>query len=165
MDVVHEEVRQLGGSMTIDSVAGQGVHFQIRLPFSVSLNRALMVQCADEQYAIALDTVEGVVRVMPNELEGYYQLNPPLYHYGGQTYELRYLGELLQTVGKPKLVGESHSLPVLLVHCQDQRVALQVDALAGSREIVVKSLGPQFTGVQGLSGRDHFGRRASGADP
>ena len=157
MDVVHEEVRQLGGSMIIDSVAGQGVHFQIRLPFSVSLNRALMVQCADEQYAIALDTVEGIVRVMPNELEGYYQLNPPLYHYGGQTYELRYLGELLQTVGKPKLVGESHSLPVLLVHCQDQRVALQVDALLGSREIVVKSLGPQFTGVQGLSGATILG--------
>ena len=157
MDVVHEEVRQLGGSMTIDSVAGQGVHFQIRLPFSVSLNRALMVQCADEQYAIALDTVEGIVRVMPNELEGYYQLNPPLYHYGGQTYELRYLGELLKTVGKPKLASENHSLPVLLVHCQDQRVALQVDALEGSREIVVKSLGPQFTGVQGLSGATILG--------
>ena len=157
MDVVHEEVRQLGGSMTIDSVPGQGVHFQIRLPFSVSLNRALMVQCADEQYAIALNTVEGIVRVMPNELEGYYQLNPPLYHYGGQTYELRYLGELLQTVGKPKLAGEKHSLPVLLVHCQDQRVALQVDALAGSREIVVKSLGPQFAGVQGLSGATILG--------
>ena len=157
MDVVHEEVRQLGGSMTIDSVAGQGVHFQIRLPFSVSLNRALMVQCADEQYAIALNTVEGIVRVMPNELESYYQLNPPRYHYGGQTYELRYLGELLQTVGKPRLAGESHSVPVLLVHCQDQRVALQVDALAGSREIVVKSLGPQFTGVHGLSGATILG--------
>ena len=157
MDVVHEEVRQLGGSMTIDSVAGQGVHFQIRLPFSVSLNRALMVQCADEQYAIALNTVEGIVRVMPNELESYNQLNPPRYHYGGQTYELRYLGELLQTVGKPRLAGESHSVPVLLVHCQDQRVALQVDALAGSREIVVKSLGPQFTGVHGLSGATILG--------
>ena len=157
MDVVHEEVRQLGGSMTLDSVAGQGVHFQIRLPFSVSLNRALMVQCADEQYAIALNTVEGIVRVMPSELEGYYQLNPPLYHYGGQTYELRYLGELLQTVVKPKLAGEQHSLPVLLVHCQDMRVALQVDALAGSREIVVKSLGPQFAAVQGLSGATILG--------
>lgn len=157
MDVVHEEVRQLGGTMTLDSVAGQGVHFQIRLPFSVSLNRALMVQCADEQYAIALNTVEGIVRVMPNELERYYQLNPPLYHYGGQTYELRYLGELLHTVVKPKLAGELHSLPVLLVHCQDMRIALQVDALAGSREIVVKSLGPQFSGVQGLSGATILG--------
>ena len=157
MDVVHEEVRQLGGSMTIDSVAGQGVHFQIRLPFSVSLNRALMVQCADEQYAIAQNSVERIVRVMPNELEGYYQHNPPLYHYGGETYQLRYLGELLQTVGKPRLGGENEAQPVLLVHSQDQRVALHVDALAGSREIVVKSLGPQFTGVQGVSGATILG--------
>lgn len=157
MDVVHEEVRQLGGSMTIDSVPGQGVHFEIRLPFSVSLNRALMVQCADEQYAIALNTVEGIVRVLPNELEDYYQLDPHMYHYGGQDYDLFYLGELLQTVGKPKLVGQNQSLPVLLVHCQDQYVALQVDALAGSREIVVKSLGPQFTGVQGVSGATILG--------
>ena len=157
MDVVHEEVRQLGGSMTIDSVPGQGVHFQIRLPFSVSLNRALMVQCADEQYAIALNTVEGIVRVLPHELEDYYQLDPHMYHYGGQDYDLFYLGELLQTVGKPKLVGQNQSLPVLLVHCQDQYVALQVDALAGSREIVVKSLGPQFTGVQGVSGATILG--------
>ncbi len=69
MDVVHEEVRQLGGSMSIDSVAGQGVHFRIRLPFTVSVNRALMVQCADEQYAIPLNTVEGIVRVLPAELD------------------------------------------------------------------------------------------------
>ena len=157
MDVVHEEVRQLGGSMTIDSVAGQGVHFQIRLPFSVSLNRALMVQCADEQYAIAQNSVERIVRVMPNELEGYYQHNPPLYQYGGETYQLRYLGELLQTVGKPRLGGENEAQPVLLVHSQDQRVALHVDALAGSREIVVKSLGPQFTAVQGVSGATILG--------
>ncbi|KIH80831.1 Hpt domain-containing protein [Pseudomonas batumici] len=157
MDVVHEEVRQLGGTMRIDSIPGQGVHFQIRLPFSVSVNRALMVQCADEQYAVPLNTVEGLVRVLPGELESYYQLDPPRYEYAGQTYELRYLGELLQTVGKPKLLGQSLPLPVLLVHCNDQRVALQVDALAGSREIVVKSLGPQFASVPGLSGATILG--------
>ncbi|WP_248746684.1 Hpt domain-containing protein [Pseudomonas sp. MWU12-2037] len=157
MDVVHEEVRQLGGTMRIDSIPGQGVHFQIRLPFSVSVNRALMVQCADEQYAVPLNTVEGLVRVLPSELEDYYQLDPPRYEYAGQTYELRYLGELLQTVGKPKLFGQSLALPVLLVHCNDQRMALQVDALAGSREIVVKNLGPQFAAVPGLSGATILG--------
>ncbi len=157
MDVVHEEVRQLGGTMTIDSIKGQGVHFQIRLPFSVSVNRALMVQCGEEQYAIPLNTVEGLVRVLPNELEGYYLVNPPRYEYAGQTYELRYLGELLKTVSKPKLLGLSQPLPVLLVHCNEQRVALQVDSLAGTREIVVKSLGPQFAAVSGLSGATILG--------
>lgn len=157
MDVVHEEVRQLGGSMSIDSVAGLGVHFRIRLPFTVSVNRALMVQCADEQYAIPLNTVEGIVRVLPGELDAYYQLDPPRYEYAGQCYDLCYLGELLHTVPRPKLLGQVVALPVLLVHCNEQRIAVQVDATFGTREIVVKSLGPQFAAVQGLSGATILG--------
>lgn len=157
MDVVHEEVRQLGGSMTIDSIPGQGVHFRIRLPFTLSVNRALMVQCLEEQYAIPLNTIEGIVRVLPHELESYYQLDSPHYQYAGQRYELCYLGELLHTVARPKLLGQSLPLPVLLVHYNEHRIAVQVDAMAGTREIVVKSLGPQFAAVQGLSGATILG--------
>jgi len=157
MDEVHEEVRQLGGTMSIDSVPGQGVHFRIRLPFTVSVNRALMVQCGEELYAVPLNTVEGIVRVMPGELEACYQSIPPRYQYGERVYELRYLGELLNNGQPPKLVGQTQPLPVLLVHVHDQWVAVQVDALAGSREIVVKSLGAQFAGVQGISGATILG--------
>ncbi|UVK98469.1 Hpt domain-containing protein [Pseudomonas sp. B21-048] len=157
MDVVHEEVRQLGGSMVIDSVPGQGVHFRIRLPFTVSVNRALMVQCGEDQYAIPLNTIDGIVRVLPNELEGHYRLDPPTYEYAGQRYELCYLGELLKTSPRPKLLGQSLPLPVLLVQCNERHVAVQVDAMAGTREIVVKSLGPQFAAVQGLSGATILG--------
>lgn len=157
MDVVHAEVKELGGSMIIDSTSGQGARFRIRLPFSVSVNRALMVQCGEEQYAVPLNSVEGIVRVMPSELEGWYQATPPRYQYGGRTYELRYLGELLNNGQPPKLIGQTQPLPVLLVHVHDQWVAVQVDALAGSREIVVKNLGPQFAGVQGISGATILG--------
>ncbi|UVJ43761.1 Hpt domain-containing protein [Pseudomonas sp. LS1212] len=157
MDVVAEEVKQLGGSMVIDSVPGKGARFLIRLPFTVSVNRALMVQCSEEQYAIPLNTIEGIVRVLPAELEGYYQLDPPRYEYAGNSYELRYLGELLQGTRQPGLLGQSLPLPVLLVHSHDQQFAVQVDAVAGSREIVVKSLGPQFAAVQGLSGATILG--------
>jgi chemosensory pili system protein ChpA (sensor histidine kinase/response regulator) len=157
MDVVHEEVRQLGGSMSIDSSPGEGVHFRIRLPFSVSVNRALMVQCGDEQYAIPLNTIEGIVRVLPAELDNYYQQDPPRYEYAGQRYELCYLGELLHTVGRPKLLGQFMPLPVLLVHYNEHLIAVQVDAMAGTREIVVKGLGPQFAAVQGLSGATILG--------
>ncbi|QJI43660.1 response regulator [Pseudomonas sp. ADAK2] len=157
MDVVHEEVRQLGGSMFIDSVPGQGVHFRIRLPFTVSVNRALMVQCFDDQYAIPLNTIDGIVRVLPNELEGHYRLDPPTYKYAGQHYELCYLGELLKTSTRPKLLGQSLPLPVLLVQCNERHIAVQVDSMAGTREIVVKSLGPQFAAVQGLSGATILG--------
>ena len=157
MDVVHEEVRQLGGTMSIDSVPGQGVHFRIRLPFTVSVNRALMVQCAEDQYAIPLNTIDGIVRVLPNELEGHYRLDPPTYKYAGQHYELCYLGELLKTSSRPKLLGQNLPLPVLLVQCNERHIAVQVDAMAGTREIVVKSLGPQFAAVQGLSGATILG--------
>jgi len=157
MDVVHEEVRQLGGTMVIDSVPGQGVHFRIRLPFTVSVNRALMVQCSEDQYAIPLNTIDGIVRVLPNELEGHFRLDPPRYNYAGQDYELCYLGELLKTSTRPKLLGQSLPLPVLLVQCNERHIAVQVDSMAGTREIVVKSLGPQFAAVQGLSGATILG--------
>ncbi|MCW8274695.1 Hpt domain-containing protein [Pseudomonas sp. PCH199] len=157
MDVVHEEVRQLGGSMSIDSVPGQGVHFRIRLPFTVSVNRALMVQCGEDQYAIPLNTIDGIVRVLPNELEGHFRLDPPTYEYAGQRYELCYLGELLKTSPRPKLLGQSLPLPVLLVQCNERHIAVLVDAMAGTREIVVKSLGPQFAAVQGVSGATILG--------
>jgi len=157
MDVVHEEVRQLGGSMSIDSRPGQGVHFRIRLPFTVSVNRALMVQCGEDQYAIPLNTIDGIVRVLPNELEGHYRLDPPTYKYAGQHYELCYLGELLKTSSRPKLLGQSLPLPVLLVQCNERHIAVQVDAMGGTREIVVKSLGPQFAAVKGLSGATILG--------
>ncbi len=157
MDVVHEEVRQLGGSMSIDSVPGQGVHFRIRLPFTVSVNRALMVQCAEDQYAIPLNTIEGIVRVLPNDLEGHFRQDPPSYQYAGQRYELCYLGELLKTAPRPKLLGQNLPLPVLLVHYNDRHIAVLVDAMAGTREIVVKSLGAQFAAVQGVSGATILG--------
>ncbi|WP_207828520.1 Hpt domain-containing protein [Pseudomonas sp. 43(2021)] len=157
MDVVHEEVKQLGGSMSIESAQGKGARFLIRLPFTVSVNRALMVHLGEEQYAIPLNTIEGIVRVPAAELAACYQLDAPRYVYAGHEYELRYLGELLQGMPRPALLGQSVPLPVLLVHSQEQSFAIQADSLSPSREIVVKSLGPQFAAVAGLSGATLLG--------
>ncbi|TBU96211.1 Hpt domain-containing protein [Phytopseudomonas dryadis] len=157
MDVVNAEVKQLGGSMSIDSTPGQGSVFRIRLPFTVSVNRALMVLSGEDLYAIPLNTIEGIVRVSPYELEAYYAPDAPRFEYAGQAYELRYLGDLLNNGQQPKLVGQSLPLPVILVRSSEHAVAVQVDSLAGSREIVVKSLGPQFASVPGISGATILG--------
>ncbi|MDX5371711.1 MAG: Hpt domain-containing protein [Pseudomonadaceae bacterium] len=157
MDVVHSEVKQLGGSMSIESTVGEGTRFLIRLPFTVSVNRALMVLSGEDLYAIPLNTIEGIVRVSPYELEAYYGPDAPRFEYAGQAYELKYLGDLLNNGQQPKLVGQSLPLPVILVRSKEHAVAVQVDALAGSREIVVKSLGPQFAGVHGISGATILG--------
>ena len=164
MDVVNSEVKQLGGSMSIHSRVGEGTKFDIRLPFTVSVNRALMVLSGEDLYALPLNTIEGIVRVSPYELEALYEQAAadetgaaPSFEYAGQSYELKYLGDLLNNGQHPKLVGQSLPLPVILVRSADHAVAVQVDALAGSREIVVKSLGAQFAGVSGISGATILG--------
>lgn len=157
MDVVNSEIRQMGGSIGIDSRAGEGTAFTIRVPFTVSVNRALMVSMGDDRYAIPLNTIEGIVRISPFELENYYANPDEPFEYAGQNYQLKYLGTLLDHTVRPRLHGHALPLPVLLVRSADHSVALQVDHLQGSREIVVKSLGPQFRSVQGLSGATIMG--------
>jgi chemosensory pili system protein ChpA (sensor histidine kinase/response regulator) len=157
MDVVASEIKQLGGNMLINSIWGQGTEFEIRLPFTVSVNRALMIQIGEDLYAVPLNTIEGIVRVSPFELEHYYQDPTAVFDYAGENYLVRYLGGLLDSDTKPKLDGQGLPLPVILVRSADQTVALQVDRLLGSREIVVKTLGMQFGSVRGVSGATIMG--------
>ncbi|AOY89593.1 hybrid sensor histidine kinase/response regulator [Marinobacter salinus] len=157
MDVVASEIKQLGGSLDIDSAVGRGTTFTVRLPFTVSVNRALMVSTGEDFYAIPLNTIEGIVRVSTYELEEYYKPEAPMYEYAGQEYRLQYLGSLLNSDHQPKLQGQALPLPVILVRGAEQPMALQVDNLMGSREIVVKSLGPQFGTVRGVSGATILG--------
>jgi chemosensory pili system protein ChpA (sensor histidine kinase/response regulator) len=157
MDVVNSEIRQMGGSIAIDSRSGEGTAFTIRVPFTVSVNRALMIVMGDDRYAIPLNSIEGIVRISPFELEHYYAHPDEPFEYAGQDYQLRYLGTLLDHTATPRLQGHTLPLPVLLVRSADHTVAVQVDQLQGSREIVVKSLGPQFRSVQGVSGATIMG--------
>jgi len=152
MDVVNSEIKQMGGSIVINSEAGKGASFTVRVPFTVSVNRALMVNIGEDRYAIPLNTIEGIVRISPFELEHYYANPEESFEYAGQDYDLRYLGSLLDDKTAPRLHGHTMPLPVLLLRSAEHSVAIHVDSLQGSREIVVKSLGPQFKAVQGVSG-------------
>jgi chemosensory pili system protein ChpA (sensor histidine kinase/response regulator) len=157
MDVVASEIKQMGGTIDIDSTFGKGTEFTVRLPFTVSVNRALMVNTGEDFYAIPLNSIEGIVRVSPYELEEYYKPDAPMYEYAGREYNLQYLGKLLHSSHHPKLQGQPLPLPVILVRGTDKPMALQVDSLMGSREIVVKSLGTQFANVHGASGATILG--------
>ncbi len=158
MDVVNSEIRLMGGSIAINSELGQGTVFTIRVPFTVSVNRALMINMGEDRYAIPLNTIEGIVRVSPFELEHYYANPEELFQYANQEYQLRHLSNLLdENAPPPRMDGHSLPLPVILVRSTDHSVAFQVDNLQGSREIVVKSLGPQFKSVLGVSGATIMG--------
>jgi len=155
MDVVHSEVKQLGGTIEIGSVPGRGTTFTVRLPFTVSVNRALMVMLGDDQYAIPLNTIEGIVLLPSEDLARHHGPQGVPFEYAGVPYQVRYLGSYL---GREYVArGEQTSVPVVLVRSGDQAVAVHVDGVQGSREIVVKSLGPQFAGVGGISGATILG--------
>jgi chemosensory pili system protein ChpA (sensor histidine kinase/response regulator) len=106
-------------------------------------------------YAVPLNSIEGIVRATPNELVAQYATDTPSFSYAGMDYQLGYLGSLL---ARERMVRtDVTSLPVLLTRSGDEAVAVHVDAVHGSREIVVKSLGPQFAGVSGVSGATLLG--------
>ncbi len=153
MDVVASEIKQMGGSVEIQSETGVGTRFVIRLPFTVSVNRALMVKVGDDLYAVPLNNIQGIVRVPVAQMQSLYEQpqNERKYSYAGTDYRIEYLGVMLENEASPKFSAQHMPLPVLLVRGPTP-FALQVDTLLGSREIVVKTLGPQFAGVMGVSG-------------
>ena len=157
MDVVASEIKQMGGSVTIDSHKGKGTRFIIRLPFTLAMNRALMVKAGEDSYAIPLNQIEGIVRISPFELQHYFQEDEPVYTYVGQDYELQYLGNFVHGTRAPNLEHQSTPMPVLLIRSTEHTVAIVVDDLVGSREVVVKSVGPQLASVAGISGATILG--------
>ncbi|WP_444995634.1 Hpt domain-containing protein [Aliikangiella sp. IMCC44359] len=157
MDVVSSEIKQLGGVIEIDSYQGRGTTFTVKLPFTMSVNHALMVQLGDDVYAIPLANIEGIVRVSPFELEEYYANPDSRFEYAGIDYSMYYLGQILDHNRSANLQGITQPLPVLLLHGADHPTAIQVDDLLGSREIVVKSIGSQLSSISGLSGATILG--------
>lgn len=152
MDVVNAEIKQLGGNLEIDSTPGAGTRFTVRLPFTLALNQALLCEAGDEVYAIPLSSVEGVVRTTGEELARRLDsADAARYDYAGTAYTLRSLGAVLGAGEAPRPAPGSR-VPLLLVQAGESRMALQVDGLIGSRDIVVKSPGPQIAGVPGVLG-------------
>ena len=156
MDVVATEVKKLGGGLFIDTTAGKGSRFTIRLPFTLAISQALIVRVADEAYALPLATVEGVVRLPRNIVSRHLGKDAPLFEYGGQKYRFQQLGSFVG-LGATRLPETDVSISVVLVRAGEHSTALVTDELVGSREIVVKSLGPQISGIRGIAGATILG--------
>jgi chemosensory pili system protein ChpA (sensor histidine kinase/response regulator) len=156
MDVVATAVKKLGGSLHMESVAGRGARFTLRLPFTLAISQALIVRTADELYALPLPTVEAVVRLTRSEVARYLVGTVASYEYGGQFYRFEHLGRF---IGAPlaQLPEQDNAVPVVLVRSGENSTALVIDELLGNREVVVKAVGPQVASIEGIAGATILG--------
>ena len=156
MDVVDTEIKKLGGSLRIESMAGQGTRFIIRLPYTLAITQALIVNVGEETFALPLPTVEGIMRLPREDLLARLTEDDPRLEYGDASYKIQHLGSFVG--GAPSALPEDDSaVALVLVRAADNSTALFTDSLEGSREIVVKSLGPHLTSVRGVSGATILG--------
>ncbi|MBS0380449.1 MAG: Hpt domain-containing protein [Proteobacteria bacterium] len=156
MDVVATEIKRLGGALHMETKQGEGTVFTIRLPLTLAISHALVVRVDEEYYALPLPTVEGVLRLSKQEVTAHLGKDAAAFDYGGQKYRFQHLAGF---VGLPpsELPGQDVTIPVVLVRAGEHSTGLVADELVGSREIVVKSVGPQISGIRGISGATILG--------
>ncbi len=156
MDVVVNEIKKLGGALFTESQPGQGVKFTIRLPFTLAITQALIVRTGEELYALPLPSVEGVARVPRSDVQQHLAEETPTFNYGGQVYRFQHLGAFVG--GGPSILPDGDvSVPLILIRAGEHSTAIVPDELVGSREMVVKSVGPQIATIRGISGATILG--------
>ncbi len=157
MDVVNNEVKQLGGSLQIYSQTGKGTSFEIRLPLSLTITQALMIHIGEETMAVPLNHVDAVMRTQRQAVLGddSRQMQDERYYtYMEKKYRVFHLADLL---GFSKASVDMPLIPMLLIRTGERRIALLVDSIEGSKEIVVKAVGPQIGAIRWIAGATILG--------
>jgi chemosensory pili system protein ChpA (sensor histidine kinase/response regulator) len=153
MDVVMTEITNLGGRMEVASEIGKGCTFRIYLPLTLAVTNAVLVRAGTRVFAIPATMIDQVQEVRETALG---QIR--------ESGEIAWLGNRYPFHYLPKLLGEPDALPearkmywLILLHSGLQRIAIQVDELQGTHEIVVKNIGPQLARVVGIAGATVLG--------
>lgn len=152
MDVVKKALNNLGGVIDIDTRKGYGTTFTIRLPLTLAIIQALLVEVGTEVYAVPLSSVLETLLVDRKDIKTVGGL--PMVQLRGNTLPLISLQEKFEL---PTPETASAEVFVVVVGLGDKTLGLIVDGLRGQQEIVIKSLGDMLNNLPGIAGATILG--------
>jgi two-component system chemotaxis sensor kinase CheA len=153
LDVVKSNIANLSGIIDLATERGNGTRFEITLPVTLAIVRALVVGVAERVYALPLNSVLEIVEVRAADVRTLSRRE--VISLRGATLPLVRLGELFALSGARR----SEAFFVVVVGLAHERLGVVVDALVGREDIVVKPLGAQLQGVRGIAGATDLGDR------
>ena len=146
MDVVTQEVAKIHGSVVLNSVPGEGTRVSLHLPARLSLEQTMLVRVDGQVFSLPVELIEGVESLHRDTLES---RDAGTWFISGET--------RARLVSARDALGiESASEPscpkILLVRVEGKPLAVVVDSIDGTRELVIKPLGPLVAGHPMISG-------------
>jgi len=152
LDVVKTNIEALGGDIEAHTKRGEGSSFIIRLPLTLAIIQALMVELGTEKYAIPLGCIQTIEDIAVGDIM--YVQSKQVINLRGTVIPLLNLDEMLD-VTKPE--GTPESITVVIVRKGEKLAGLIVDNLIGQLEIVIKSIGKYINNSKMISGATILG--------
>ncbi|NLR71666.1 chemotaxis protein CheA [Novosphingobium sp. ERN07] len=154
MDVVRQNVKDLGGRITIDSEPGKGTTFTLTLPLTLAISDGMVVNVGDETLVVPLANVVESLRPEPNEVQGL-GANRCMINVRGRFIPVI---PLSQSVGAAGAATDPRDGVLIVVETEGAgRAALMVDAICDQRQVVIKSLDTHYRSVEGVAGATILG--------
>lgn len=153
MDVVRSTIENLGGVVSVESTPGEGTRTTIRLPLTLAIVRALLVQVGPEVYAIPLSQIVELVNVPAGETQNV--RGRECFLYGEKVVGLYDLAEVLEVPGHS--FEKSSVRRVVLLDCGQRIIGCRVDQYLGQENIVVKAVGGYLPQLPYLGGATILG--------
>lgn len=152
LDVVKSKIESLSGDVEVKTKLGEGSTFIIRLPLTLAIIQALMVEVGGEKYAISLGSIQTIEDIAPDEIK--FVQNEEVINLRGDVIPLIRLNKVLDNESTK---GPDDNLIVAIVKKGDKLAGLVVDELMGQQEIVIKSLGKYINKSKVISGATILG--------
>ncbi|MBR1865883.1 MAG: chemotaxis protein CheA [Lachnospiraceae bacterium] len=152
LDVVKNKIEGLGGDVEVSTKLGEGTKFTVRLPLTLAIIQALMVEIRNEKYAIALNSIVTIEDVLVSDIK--YVKQKEVINLRGTVIPLVRLDEVLDCEPAEK---EPENLVIVIVKKGDKQAGLVIDNLLGQQEIVIKPLGKYINIHKMISGATILG--------